>query len=456
MNILHIESSKNWGGQEYRTVAEVRWLRGNGHRAWIVCSPDSELARRAPQLCEPVHLRRSLDPVALMRIRRLCRRRNIDVVHVHSPKDAWICAPLQLTIGPAVVRSRQITNPVKPQWSRSIVYRRGCAHVVAASESIRTSLVTHNRVAPDRISVIGEGVDLREFFPEVDGRGFRAEFSIRPDAVLFGMVAMIRGEKGHLDFIAAAAKVARRHPAARFAIVGEGTGDRSHEKLVRARAREWLPHGPLCFTGYRADTPQVMAALDVLVVPSHAEAQSLVVPQAFATRRAVVATKVGGLPELVEHGKTGLLIPPADPSALADAMERLIKDVPLRRQLAAAGHDKARRELGFDGKMHTTLSLYRRVYHDRRRRARARWRLPRTAISVLGSPLASSIAALLVFAWLTISPLPTAPSAPPRETGAAISASEAIEFPEWLREAIFEDDDVMLGAEHDDELMELS
>ena len=140
MNILHIESSLNWGGQEHRTLAETRWLNAHGHRAWIGCNPRSELHRRARDVSLDVPMRASFDPHASLAIGSFCRRLAIDVVHVHSPKDAWICCPLHMA-GVPVVRSRQITNPVKAQWSRSIIYRRGCAKIIATAECIRRDLI---------------------------------------------------------------------------------------------------------------------------------------------------------------------------------------------------------------------------------------------------------------------------------------------------------------------------
>ena len=360
MNVLHVESSLNWGGQEHRTLAETRWLNRHGHRAWIACNPQSELRRRAGDCSLDLPMRGSFDPKASLAIRRLCRQSAIDVVHVHSPKDAWICYPLHLA-GVPVVRSRQITNPVKRKWSRSIVYRRGCARVIATAECIRRDLIERNRVDPRRITVVGEGVDAQEFHPGVDGARFRAEFRVRTDAVLFGVVAMIRPEKGHLIFVRAALEMLRTHPTARFLIVGEGTGKREAESEVRALLRRHFGDehsGPVIMTGFRTDTPSVMAALDALVVPSTAEAQSLVVPQAFATKRTVIASAVGGLPELVRHEDTGLLVTPGSPEALAASMRRVADDVALRERLAQRGYDYACHSLSFDRKMEQSLAAY--------------------------------------------------------------------------------------------------
>lgn len=360
MNILHVESSLNWGGQEHRTLAETRWLNSHGHRAWIACNPESELRRRAHDVSLEVSLRGSFAPRASLAIHQLCRRLSIDVVHVHSPKDAWICCPLHVA-GVPVVRSRQITNPVKARWSRSIVYRRGCAKIIATADCIRRDLITRNRVHPDRIAVVGEGVDVREFHPDVDGTGFRAEFGVAPATFLFGVVAMIRPEKGHRIFVQAALDLLRTHPGARFAIVGEGTGSRDAEREVRDLLRAQFGDersGPVFMTGFRTDTPAVMAALDALVVPSTAEAQSLVVPQAFATRRAVIASAVGGLPELIRDEDTGLLVEPGSGASLASAMRRLVGDGPLRERLARRGFEYACRHLSFDRKMEQSLAVY--------------------------------------------------------------------------------------------------
>lgn len=377
MNVLHVESSLNWGGQEYRTLAEARWLNAHGHRSWIACNPASELYRRSEDVRLGVPLRASFDPRGTDALRRLCRRLSIDVVHVHSPKDAWICYPLHL-LGVPVVRSRQITNPVKKKWSRSFVYRRGCAKIVATANCIRQDLIARNGVAPGRIAVVGEGVDLGQFHPAVSGRGFRREFSVAPDATLFGVVAMIRPEKGHAVFVEAARQMLKTHPAARFAIVGEGTGDRAAEAQLRARLRDEFGcdrTGPIFMTGYRTDTAAVMAGLDVLVVPSTAEAQSLVVPQAFASRRAVIASAVGGLPELVSDEDTGLLVPPGNPDVLAATMRRLADDPALRERLANKGYSHARAHLGFDHKMAQSLGIYEEVMPQNRASLRERDRI---------------------------------------------------------------------------------
>ena len=131
--------------------------------------------------------------------------------------------------------------------------------------------------------------------------------------------------------------------------------DKLYEKI--RRKFPWSP-SPVTITGYREDVSQVMAALDVVVVPSLHDAQTIVIPEAFAAGRPVIASRVGGIPELVTHEENGLLVEPADNDALAAAMLRLLADPVLRNDLASAGHRLARRELSFERKTELLLDSY--------------------------------------------------------------------------------------------------
>jgi glycosyltransferase involved in cell wall biosynthesis len=339
--------------------------------AWIACDPDSELMRRAGEdLCVPVKMTRAFDWWTSHALRRFCRIHQIDVVHTHSSKDSWLCYPLHVAAWP-VVRSRQITNPVRPSMDRSFIYRRGCAAVFASAECIRKELVSHTGVAAERVHVVGEGTDTDQFHPSVDGRALRAEWGVSEDAVLFGVVAMIRPEKGHGVFLSAVEELMKTHGGeerVRFAIVGEGVGDRAFEYEIRKRLIDAFGSacgGPVFMTGYRQDVSRVMAALDVLVVPSLAEAQSIVVPQAFATGKPVIASRVGGLPEVVEHEQTGLLVNPGDAAALAGAMARMADDVVFRTEAGKRGREFAQGRLSFSAKMEESLSLYAKIMAER-------------------------------------------------------------------------------------------
>lgn len=158
---------------------------------------------------------------------------------------------------------------------------------------------------------------------------------MEPDAEIVGVVGRLELEKGHPTLLEAWPMVLDRVPGAYLLIVGEG----SRQDALRQIAREQGIERHVIFTGRRDDIPAVTAALDVAVLPSYREAQGLTILEAMAMSRPVVASNVGGIPEMVEDGVTGLLVPPHDPPALAAAITRLLLDHPYADMLARAGHD---------------------------------------------------------------------------------------------------------------------
>jgi glycosyltransferase involved in cell wall biosynthesis len=363
MNVLHTECGLNWGGQEYRTLLEVNWLNAHGHRSWIACDPRGETFKRAPAMGAErvgISMRNSVDLGGICALMVFCRRHRIDVIHTHGPKDSWMCYFLKL-LGWPVVRSRHISVPVKNTWRHTYVYRKGCDKIIATAEAIKRALVEKNQLRAESIAVVGEGIDLSLYRPENSGAAFRQEFGLAADAPLFGIIAMLRGDKGHSTYVEAALKLLATHPQARFVIVGEGIGSGRVKRELVARL-EQAGETRVIFTGYRQDIPEITAALDVLVVASTGvEGQTRVIPQAFATRRTAIATTVGGITEILRHEQNGLLVPPHDAEAMTAAMRRMLDEPGLRQRLAETGYRDAQRDLSIEAMMEKTLEVYRGV-----------------------------------------------------------------------------------------------
>ena len=357
------ESSPNWGGQQYRLVREARWFRERGHKVLVLCGETSELAayleRGAPWIrVEKVPSWRGLRP--LLRFASIVRQWRPDIIHTRSGQDStWGC--FFHFSGYAVVRSRHITIPEHVSRHDAARCRFGCRRIIAAAHVIKRDLVSRVGVSDSRIDVAGEGVDLQEFHPGLNGGAFRAEFEIPSKSPLFGVIAMLRSEKGQRNFVNAAASVLKSIPNARFVIVGGGQG--SYADSLHAKIHQKFPMtpSPVVVTGYREDIAHVMAALDVVVVPSLCEAQTIVIPQAFAAGKPVIASRVGGIPELVRHEESGLLVQPGDDKELAAAMLRLLGEPILRADVASAGLRLARHDLSFDEKAELVLKSYRKA-----------------------------------------------------------------------------------------------
>jgi glycosyltransferase involved in cell wall biosynthesis len=206
--------------------------------------------------------------------------------------------------------------------------------LIAVSKSIERKIADEHRDgAPVRL--IYNGVDLDRYDHQEPCCTLRDEYGMEPGSQIVGVVARLEPEKGHLTLLDAWPHVLRRVPDAYLLMVGEG----SQREALAARAAENRVAHRVVFTGRRDDVPAVTAALDVAVLPSHREAQGLSILEAMALSRPVVASDVGGIPEMIEDGVTGLLVPHDQPEALAAAIVRLLTDHSLADTIARAAHD---------------------------------------------------------------------------------------------------------------------
>jgi glycosyltransferase involved in cell wall biosynthesis len=222
------------------------------------------------------------------------------------------------------VEDRQTLRQLTPLTDRLIV----------VSKAIERKIREEGRYGAP-VSLIYNGVDLQRYNHQQPCCTFREEFGIPEGVPVVGVVARLEAEKGHRTLVDGWPVVLESHPDARLLIVGEG----SERNSLEAQAASLGISDRVVFTGRREDVPAVTAALDVAVLPSYREAQGLSVLEAMALSRPVVASNVGGIPEMIEDGVSGLLVPPGDCDALAGAIVRLLSDHPFADMLAKRGHD---------------------------------------------------------------------------------------------------------------------
>src|SRR5207249_866626 len=222
--------------------------------------------------------------------------------------------------------------------------------IIASGEGVR-AMVIGAGITPERVVAISAGVDSARFHPGVSGKAVRDELGLGA-APMVGLVANVRGSKGHNVFLDAARAVLTAAPETRFLIVGDGVGFEDVKGRVRQLGLEARVH----LTGFRRDIPEVMAALDVLALPS---IRSDAIPQALAVGTPVVASTVGGSPELIRDGENGRLVPPADPAALAAAILELLREPERARAMARAGQVMVQARYTIDATMARTTAVYR-------------------------------------------------------------------------------------------------
>ncbi len=356
MNILHTECSMNWGGQEFRTALEVNYLNNSQHKSWLLCHPNSQLYKKGKSLGTNVV---AMDLTCLWRVDIaikiwiFCLKNNIDIINTHGSKDSTLCL-VSYFFGIPIVRSRQITNPIK----KTFAYKYGCKHIMAAAHVIKNSLVKAG-VNENKITVVGEGVDLDEFNPDVASAYLKSEFAIADEDEVVVNIGMIREDKGQIYFLEAARIILEQKKTIKFFTIGEGVGNRKLEKKLQMLIKQYGLERNFFITGYREDIAAFTHLADLLVVASiGTEAQSRIVPQAFATRKTVVVTDVGGLTELVKDEQNGLVIPPENALAMADAILKILEDLTLKQKFENNAYELAKRCLSFDSMMNDTLELY--------------------------------------------------------------------------------------------------
>jgi glycosyltransferase involved in cell wall biosynthesis len=243
--------------------------------------------------------------------------------------------------------------------------------LIAVSRAIVAKLVSEGRTAAP-VELIYNGVDLQRYEYTEACCTLPEEYGFPEGTPLVGVVARLEPEKGHRTLLEAWPLVLARVPEARLLIIGEGSQRTALEsqaeqmELLGRRCsgdqcvgtRGARPDAKVLFTGLRDDVPAVTAALDVAVLPSYREAQGLALLEAMALRRPVVATAVGGVPEMIEHEQTGLLVPPRDAEALGAAIVRVLTDHPLADMLARAGHDFVHANFSLDNMVKAVAAIY--------------------------------------------------------------------------------------------------
>jgi glycosyltransferase involved in cell wall biosynthesis len=329
----------------------------------------SEVADRNVPLREfPI---RSLFGVGALRqqlkLARHIGKRRIQIVHsYHFYSNVFAIPAAWLAGAPAIIasiRDRGVhLTPMQRHVQRAVCRLADC--VLVNAEANREWLIGDG-YDPSNIVVIRNGIDVPRFSK---GRSFatRAELGIPESVPIVGMMARLKPRKGIEDFIDAAAIVSWNRPDVCFLIVGEGqkanrstfTEDAAYRQSILDRIRRLGLPDKVKLTGFRSGIAAVLAEMDVSVLPSLNEGLSNVLLESMAAGVPVVATRVGGTPEAVEHGETGLLVPPSDPQRLATAIGRLITDRNLASRLGAAGRQSVRDRFGMDRMVHATEQLY--------------------------------------------------------------------------------------------------
>ena len=281
--------------------------------------------------------RSTWDLTRVRRLRTLLKRGRFDILHTHKfGSNVWGALFARACRVPVVVAQEHTWSyegqPLR-KWIDGRVVGRLATRFVAVSEADAARMVMDEKVPPEKVVVMPTGYIPRPFTPDTD---LRSELGVAPETPLVGTAVVFRPQKAVEVLLEAHARLLTSMPDAHLAIAGDGP---IRAKLEH-RARELALDGRVHFLGKRNDVDAILRTLDVAALSSDFEGKPLFVLECMANRTPLVATAVGGLPELIRDGETGVLVPPRDPEALAHAIERLLVDRELRSSLAAAAADE--------------------------------------------------------------------------------------------------------------------
>ena len=366
LTIMHTEASVSLGGQGIRILNESLWMRERGHRLIIVAPEHSGLVREAQDAgLETLPLRFAKKTQVSDYFRLVCylRQTKPDVLNTHSSVDSWVgCLAGRSCQVPAIIRTRHLSTPVRTHILNRWLYRSLCDHVFTTAECTSNALI-EDLGLPHKVSTVSTGIQPPDTLPpREEARGsLIQELDLASDARFIGCLAVLRGWKGHTILLDAFRNIAARIPQYHLLIVGEGAQRCTLQHLIT----KWGLQNRVHLIGHRRDFWFVLRALDVKVLAStggEGISQSLL--QAQFAGCPVIGSDAGGIPEVITHEKTGLLVPKGKAAPLGQSLLRLIHDRALADHVARNAYKQVHVHHTIDVMGHKLLSHYQALLLD--------------------------------------------------------------------------------------------
>ena len=338
--VLHLISSSGFYGAENVTVNLARETLGSEYQPIIgvfenTTNPHLELAEAARNYGLPIKIFKCKERLDLKLFCQSCvliKKIPLHLIHSHSYKSNFygllaskIC---NIPIVSTVHGWTRETRALRIYDSLDPVFLRFFDAVVPVSQMLRDELV--KRGIPDgKIRLIPNGIDIDRFKPDGAKRGTRVRWGVKEGTFVLGTVGRLNKEKGHTYLIEAMREIIKKHPETVLVIVGDGP---LKEELISCTKNNDLKEYVI-FTGNQEDMPSIYAMIDLFTLPSLTEGTPLVLLEAMAMQKPIIATKVGGVPQVIRDGETGILVRPGDSVGLAEGILKLLDDSSLASRL---------------------------------------------------------------------------------------------------------------------------
>jgi glycosyltransferase involved in cell wall biosynthesis len=358
---MQVITPSHMSGAEMQLARLTRRMEARGHAMPVVVKSNSSANAEFERLGLAIDrraIRGKFNPRALVALSQAVRAHRPEIVQSTLSSASWWSGWLERWGGPPSIGH--------VQGFTSATWHRQQRHLLAVSNAVKQHLVAQG-VRAEKITVLYNALAPEEFVPRRTSAEVRAEMGADDDTLVIGTIAHLSEKKGYRELFAAIPLVLARFPGAQFWIVGQG--DLRGELEQQARDGGFWPR--VRFLGFRRDAADLMNALDVFALPSHREPCALVYIEAALSAKPIVACRAGGGPESIADGETGVLVPPRDATALAEAILALAENRGWSRRMGLAGRERARYMFSWERFIETLEAVYERVLEETARRVAA-------------------------------------------------------------------------------------
>jgi glycosyltransferase involved in cell wall biosynthesis len=364
MNVLHLSSEKTWRGGEQQIAYLIEESLKSGVNCFVACrknTPFEDYCKRQNLPYISLPFANEFDFYTAAQIKKYCRQHHIDLIHAHSAHSHAIsvCADL-MGNKPKIILSRRVDFPVKNNALSRFKYNyQGIRRIICVSEKIREVMMPSLK-RPEICITVHSGIDLQRFANSKNTGKLHKEYNLPSELPIIGNVSAIAEQKDYFTFVNTAELLLKQGLQAKFFIIGDGPMRTEIENFVKQKQLA----NDIIFTGFRKDIPEILPELNVFLITSQTEGLGTTILDAFACRVPVVATKGGGIPELVKESETGLLAEIYDTEQLAHKVTRLLTDLELGNLLTQNAYQFLQ-NFRKEKTAQRTIEIYRKVLTEK-------------------------------------------------------------------------------------------
>ncbi len=363
--IMHLDSALSWRGGQQQVLSLVQGSHQRNIISFLACPPGSVLFKEALSRgisVFPLHIFAEWDILAVRRLRQMIRNLKVNILHCHDSHAHTI--GLLATMGLdncKVVVTRRVDFRVGNNIISNFKYKHGVDKFIAVSEGVKKVLESDG-IDPSSITVVHDGIEVNRFLCRDKAEHLYHEFGLDPSKPVIGNIAALAPHKDQKNLLQAAKIVLEQIPEAQFLVVGAG----ALEKELKQLAADLKIRERVKFTGFRPDIPQILTIVNIFAVSSYLEGLGSSTLEAMSAGLPIVATRTGGIPEIVENNINGILVPPRDSESLARGIIALLRDQKMREKMGSASRQLVK-NFSVDKMVEGNIALYQQVINKKER-----------------------------------------------------------------------------------------